>query len=777
VRLPFVRDGQIRVAGPWLSLAILVLAVLAICLSVIEPPAPRAGEVAPGEFSEPRARVVVDHLSENIGVRLNGTAPHRRAAEFLASELRKVPGFEVEIQQVGGTQIFSTVKFPAFVYRTLNVVGRLPGRSAEAVLLDAHFDTQLDSVGAADDAAGVAVLLETVRVLAREAPLGRSLIVNLNGAEEIGLLGAAGFLEHRWAKDVRAYVYVEALPGGRAALFGAGAGNPWLAKTYARSVPRPFGNVIGQDLLKTGLLPHNGDFTPFHEAGLAGLDVAMTGDGWAYHTMLDRTGRLQPGSLQHLGDSILAVTRALAKAPLPGDDRREGAVFYDILGLTMAAYSTSTARGMALLALGFALAVVVWAGRRGLVSFRTAVAAFGWTLLAVIGGLAAAVAAAAVVSFGLGRPSGWFSSPALAVLAFGATAGAGITAIHALWRRRGARSLEAEGQVRAALVGGLIFWSALLALSAAKSIGAGYVALYWVLGGALALLLSVLMPRAPLAVTLACLVPATVVTLEVSVGFLSYFIPITGMLALAVADVMIAALVGATVALIAPLALAAIHRTGGFARAALVLSGAGVLGLVLIAGRFPYTKERPKRVTVSHVAERDRSALRIKSGDGIGMTAILTALRQAGFAVSPVAGGRFTYELAAPPPPMSAPQAEVEAEERTARGERTVTLRIHGTSPAVRLRIRKEALSGWSLAPSLEATPPIDGHYVAQFWGLAPAGHSLKLVLRETAPVEIELRGTDGARASGPQVESFLEALPAWVTASCYAVRTIRLKI
>jgi hypothetical protein len=118
---------------------------------------------------------------------------------------------------------------------------------------------------------------------------------------------------------------------------------------------------------------------------------------------------------------------------------------------------------------------------------------------------------------------------------------------------------------------------------------------------------------------------------------------------------------------------------------------------------------------------------------------------------------------------------DVEAEALTATGERIVALRIHGTSPGVRLRVRKELLSGWSLAPSLQATPPIDGHYVAQFYSLDRAGHSLKLTLRGTAPVEIELRATDGA--SGPQVESLLKALPAWVTPSTSAVRTVRLKI
>src|SRR6185369_16275621 len=148
-------------------------------------------------------------------------------------------------------------------------------------------------------------------------------------------------LQHRWAKDVSAYLYLEALPAGKAGLFGAGPGNSRLARIYARVAPSPLGNVVGQDLVESGLLPHNGDFTPFHEAGLRGLDVAMTGDGWAYHTALDRPARLQPGGLQHLGETAVAVARALASGPLPVEPAApdEGpVVFYDLLGATMLAY-------------------------------------------------------------------------------------------------------------------------------------------------------------------------------------------------------------------------------------------------------------------------------------------------------------------------------------------------------------------------------------------------------------------------------------------------------
>ena len=278
---------------------------------------------------------------------------------------------------------------------------------------------------------------------------------------------------------------------------------------------------------------------------------------------------------------MTAPSRSRARSParpLPADDRSTGAVYYDVLGLTMAAYSTRAARGLALFALLAAGATIAWAVRRRSLSLRHTVGAFGWTLLAVLASLLAAMGGAALVSLGLGRPHGWFSAPGLVPLAFGAPAAAGAIGVHALWRRRALRSHSAQAQIRAALAGGVLFWSLLLALTAANNVGAGYLALFWVGGGTLALLAWLRAPRLQLAIALGCLTPAILLTLQLAVGFLSYFIPITGMLGAGPIDVVIAALVAAVVATIATLALPLLHASGGFGRAAMALAAPGRRG-------------------------------------------------------------------------------------------------------------------------------------------------------------------------------------------------------
>lgn len=61
------------------------------------------------------------------------------------------------------------------------------------------------SPGASDDAASCCVMLEVLRVLAKqEKRLRHSVIFLFNGAEETPLQAAHGFItQHEWAKEIR----------------------------------------------------------------------------------------------------------------------------------------------------------------------------------------------------------------------------------------------------------------------------------------------------------------------------------------------------------------------------------------------------------------------------------------------------------------------------------------------------------------------------------------------------------------------------------------------
>ena len=115
----------------WLLVLGTLATVLALSVRALQPPAPLDRNAPAERFSEGRARDIVRHLTEDIGQRVSGAPGHAKAADYLAAELRKLPGVEVELQEVA--DVHTHQRFPQlpFVYRTTNVLGRLPGKSTE----------------------------------------------------------------------------------------------------------------------------------------------------------------------------------------------------------------------------------------------------------------------------------------------------------------------------------------------------------------------------------------------------------------------------------------------------------------------------------------------------------------------------------------------------------------------------------------------------------------------------------------------------------------------
>lgn len=100
---------------------------------------------------------------------------------FIESELK---AFGLDVQ----SDVFS---YRGSAFR--NIVGRLPGEPNDRlIILGAHFDSVPGSPGADDNASGVAVLLETARLLAR-VRLGSQVLVCAFNLEELNMIGSTAF--------------------------------------------------------------------------------------------------------------------------------------------------------------------------------------------------------------------------------------------------------------------------------------------------------------------------------------------------------------------------------------------------------------------------------------------------------------------------------------------------------------------------------------------------------------------------------------------------------
>ena len=107
-----------------------------------------------------------------------------------------------------GARISVTVESEFRTSTSWNTVADLPGvqNPDESIVLGAHHDTTPDSFGANDNGAGVAVLLETARLLAglNEAMgvrPGRTIRFVSFGAEEQGLQGSTEFVERHFGPE------------------------------------------------------------------------------------------------------------------------------------------------------------------------------------------------------------------------------------------------------------------------------------------------------------------------------------------------------------------------------------------------------------------------------------------------------------------------------------------------------------------------------------------------------------------------------------------------
>ncbi|OYU33355.1 M20/M25/M40 family metallo-hydrolase [Novosphingobium sp. PASSN1] len=324
-------------------LALLAALILGVLLGIraTTPPAPVGTDAPPQVFAAGRAmadvRVIAagPHLAaspENAAVRAH-IAARMRQMGMTVREAR----FTARPKSAQRLARWSGKDDPAPTLT--NVIGVLPGRdpSLPAVLLMAHHDTVGGSPGAADDTAGVAALLETVRALRAGPQQARDLIVLMTDGEETGLDGAHHFFN---ADPLRAHVgaviNVEARGGGgRTTLFETSAENGAAIARAAGAIARPGGSSLAVFIYK--VLPNDTDLSETRGGPWTTYNFAFIGRPQLYHSPKATPDALDQGALQDMGAQVLDLTRDLLRAePLPG--KAADVVFFDVFRLGLLAY-------------------------------------------------------------------------------------------------------------------------------------------------------------------------------------------------------------------------------------------------------------------------------------------------------------------------------------------------------------------------------------------------------------------------------------------------------
>ena len=367
-----------------LAAAIVVIALLLEGLGRGTPMPAR--EDAPAErFSAGRALGVLERVLGDEAPHPVGSAANERVRARIVDELESIGlGAELQSQYVCRESACAPV---------VNVLARIAGRNdGPAVLLVAHYDSVHAGPGAGDDMHGVAVLLEVARALVLDPP-DRPVVLLIDEGEEVGLLGAEAFA--RDAPDIAVAINVEARgTAGRTAMVETSDGNGELVRRWAGAVASPEGTSLAVEVYRR--MPNDTDFSVLRRAGISGINLAFIGGVARYHTPLDDLAHLDPGSVQHQGDTVLATTRAFAddEPTQPSDD----AAFTDLLGLFVVRWPSSWSLPLLFVALvAFVLACAI-GRKRGRVRVGGLVLGVLGSLLVWIGSAIAGVALVEIVA-------------------------------------------------------------------------------------------------------------------------------------------------------------------------------------------------------------------------------------------------------------------------------------------------------------------------------------------------------------------------------------------
>jgi carboxypeptidase Q len=219
---------------------------------------------------------------------------------------------------------------------SINVIGEIPGgrKKDEVVMIGAHLDSWQGGTGATDNAAGSAVMLETMRILKTlNLPLDRTVRLALWSGEEEGILGSRAYVAEHFA--AREDMQLKSEHAKLSGYFNVDNGSGKIRGVYLQSNDRmrpifaawlrPFA-----DLGATTISPRNAngtDHLSFDAVGLPGFQFIqdpLEYDARTHHSNMDVYDRVQGADLQQMAAIVASFVfnaanreQMLPRKPLP----------------------------------------------------------------------------------------------------------------------------------------------------------------------------------------------------------------------------------------------------------------------------------------------------------------------------------------------------------------------------------------------------------------------------------------------------------------------------
>lgn len=276
---------------------------------------------APANFDSNKAW---EHVRQQvaIGPRPSGSAANARTRQYIIAQLNAL-GIKTTEQPFEGATPLGPVKM-------VNIMGTIPGKSRDRIILASHFDTKLFRdirfVGASDGASSTAALLELGRVLTarKELPFTIELLF-LDGEEAVVEWSAtdstygsrhyvAAARKSGSLESIRALILLDMIADRDLTIRRESNSTRWLTDIIWATA-----NKLGHRAFMDEETTVEDDHLPFLKAGVAAVDIIDL-DYAAWHTAQDTMDAISARSLQTVGDVVVAALPAI-EAQLAKDRR------------------------------------------------------------------------------------------------------------------------------------------------------------------------------------------------------------------------------------------------------------------------------------------------------------------------------------------------------------------------------------------------------------------------------------------------------------------------
>lgn len=274
-----------------------------------------------------------------------GQATHKVTRRYIERHIEQLNNPQITINQHNSSYYNPGNKRSAAVS---NLMIQFPGTDPEApaLLLMAHYDSaRFSGTGAADDAAGVGVVLEVFKTLIQQTPKPKNkLMVLITDGEELGLLGAHVFIEEQLRyHNIGAIINLEARgsSGPSIMLPETLKGNQGLIKAFkAANVPMPVSSSLDAEIY--ALMPNDTDVTPFKNIGIPAFNFAFIDDHFNYHTQADNLANISLNSVAHHLIQSKTLANYLSQADLTELNSEQSLVYFSLPELGVIDYSRQT---------------------------------------------------------------------------------------------------------------------------------------------------------------------------------------------------------------------------------------------------------------------------------------------------------------------------------------------------------------------------------------------------------------------------------------------------